>query len=1317
LEPDSRVATGRDVQPQGSPDTQPSALAPQPTAREQKAAERAARAAARQQAREATAATQALRAEPIEDTWANFDTGLDFNALSPVARDRAIQYHNANALTQEIADEIATVERGNKRAEAASALVAPKEELSDTEYAQSLPDIEEKTPEQEIDEIRRGTEGKSLLQVMRWMQNNAPSKSYRVIARAVGNRIERLTKLGVKFSYTITDKYGSGLSSPLAKGTNGVTGNNYTPTGIITDVRIQGEFSDSHGMNYDTVLHEALHAVTASSVKLATVARARNMPDIPGISEHVNRLDKVRKLLVRESLNRINNGQPVPDEIKIGIVGLETTKAKKVAMARKLGVTQASNTLDNVNEIIAWGLTNKEFQVYMDSISLPNSNKSFWSEFVNVIRSLLGLPARYDSALAEVLSATEGLLKSDARTSVNTLTELAGGKPQEDSVSKQVTAVNPQAQAQAQQLIQAMSGTLIQRPTTPTPTPSQVAQNLVTTAVQNPSGAFKMIENAIAKVRTMAADKGAYVASQIQDFHDGAFYDVNGTVRADMLMSAEANIGNYTDAFFTYGGIDILSNGSVQVANSNNSVDNIYKSARQLADRIGVDTAKELITGAFYHYRAAAIKAMPKDTWPENWQQDPRIVPTDAQIKAGLAAFAQVPELETMRREFIGSKNNVVKFLNKAGFLTDERTKEYLADDSYAPWMRIKEYQDRAPGMGNIGRMVDLSQMRKLVGGTEEVNDMLENMAQMLAWGVRSGIKNHTANSALRTMEQMGTAKKHAGRPGNVDAAHVVMTYENGKPSFWTVDNPYDLAAFQSVKGMNSGFMRELSKWMGKLRAGIVLFPVFPVRQVIMDSQRAYLQAGVDNPLSMVGKIMKAFVTGEAYRATDKDIQTLQKYGVAAQIDYNTHDTTRGMNAKYGLGEQQGGITNWWVNTPAYNVLHKFAYSADLAVRLGIYRQTMEETGDETLAATRAREIINFQKSGTSEMMVTLKQAIPFLGAYLQGMDVNYRSMIGRGNSMKQRKAAAAAYWSNVAMYAGLVIAYTMAVSGDDEYEEQKGYVTDRNFLIPGGGLLPVPPDVGFIAKVIPERITDYILDESTDNPESAVRLRQGLVQAALDAYTPPAAVYGITPAIELATNKSFFTDMPIVPEYYQTLKPSEQYTPRTSEFAKSVGQAANISPLQIDYVFNAIGGTSAGALLQFADAMMGSEKTARDKLPVVGTFQQKPVGGRWMEEYYAVRELTTQAYNTAKQMAERGEVDKLEAYLAQPEIQARLAARAGIENVHTMLNRVSQAKNAIDADVSLSPEQRRQMIDELYSQVEQVLKQAQIRSVRKQLE
>jgi len=1291
-------------QPAAGADVQPSALAPIPKGEARKAA-------------------AALKKEPVAVTW-NYFSDTPYAKLSKVSKDRVKDAHAQGYLTQALADEIDRIEAGNARAAAAASATNKPEALLDetptqapitpvqqapvqqapvqqapateptlTEEAAALPDIPvSESDRDEMDTLYKALKGKSLIKATEWLAENSPSKSHRIIARIMANRFKMLTDNGVKFEFVITEPGGTGYAAVRRKGNPGSTRTRFQgPKGEVI-VMIQGTMMgpDYTGLNYPTILHELLHAATAATVFSVDVARRKGVR-LPSYAKHVDELDNLVTLIQKTVKQRVKDG--IASDIE------------------EAWVEGRTNVFKDADELIAWGLTQPEAQAVLESIKLGN-NKTLWSEFTTVIRNLLGIPASENTALSAILEASHGLLGASYKEVSETINAGFGKE-----LYKESNQIDARAQAQAQQAIASMSGMYAQSNPQPVQTGAQVAANIGNLVRTNPSGAMEMMERKINAFRNKVVWRGATLADDIQRANDNAFRDAYGNVRADILMSQAENTQNITESVFTFGGVEISPDGSVHAKVADHSIDGVFRQAKTLADRIGADTARELITKTFYAWRAKALLTLPKNEWPINWQQNPTLIPTQAQINAGMAAFNQFPELQAMKTEFIGAKNEAVKFLRQADFLTEEKAKAFLADDSYAPWFRLKEYDDTLPGLGNMGRMVDLKQMQALKGGSEEVNDMLENMAQVVSWFVRSGVSNHTANRALNTMQEMGTATPQRSRPTGTNPDNIVMTYVDGKRMFWTVSDPLQLQAFQSVKAINSPVIKAMSKGLGTLRAGIVLFPAFPVRQVIMDTYRAYAQSGVEQPAKLVGKVFKSFLSGEAYKAMSDDILEMKKYGVVGSADFNLSDSTRGRAEAYGLQGPEKGITATWLRSPVYKALHNFAYSADLAVRLGVYRQTMEETGDKELAIARAREIINFQKSGNSELMLTLKQLIPFMGAYLQGTDVNYRSMIGRGNSMKSRKAAAAAFWGNMTTLAALTVAYTMSMSGDDEYEEQKGFITDRNFIIPGVGLLPVPPDIGFLSKVIPERITDYILQEGTDNPESVSRLVDGIRGAAGAAYLPPAAVYGITPAIELGLNKSFFTDIPIVGQHMQGLEPFQQYTSSTSELAKTAGGIANMSPMQIDYLLKAIGGTAGGALVQMFDVIASDGKIAREKNIILGTFQKKEVGGRYTEEFYETRELIDRTYNTVKALDELGDQAAVDAYLSRPEIQQRMGARPMIEQMNTMLQEVRKARAGIENDPSLTPDEKRQAVNELQAGVEQALKEAGIRKVRSEIE
>jgi hypothetical protein len=132
---------------------------------------------------------------------------------------------------------------------------------------------------------------------------------------------------------------------------------------------------------------------------------------------------------------------------------------------------------------------------------------------------------------------------------------------------------------------------------------------------------------------------------------------------------------------------------------------------------------------------------------------------------------------------------------------------------------------------------------------------------------------------------------------------------------------------------------------------------------------------------------------------------------------------------------------------------------------------------------------------------------------------------------------------------------------------------------------------------------------------------------------------------------------------------------------------------------------------------MAGSEKIAADKAPIISSFQQKSVGGRYAEEYYAVRELTERAYNTAKALQDKGDQVKLDEYLSDPKIQARIDRRDAVEAVHQQLVDAQRQRNAIEMDTALSPEERRMEVNRINAEIDAGLRDLGIRQVRKELE
>ena len=98
------------------------------------------------------------------------------------------------------------------------------------------------------------------------------------------------------------------------------------------------------------------------------------------------------------------------------------------------------------------------------------------------------------------------------------------------------------------------------------------------------------------------------------------------------------------------------------------------------------------------------------------------------------------------------------------------------------------------------------------------------------------------------------------------------------------------------------------------------------------------------------------------------------------------------------------------------------------------------------LAMNRALNIINWQKRGAATWVRKLTHVVPFLNAYLQGMDVLINALRGKGLTGGDAKLARALLYRNAASLLMLNLLYSLAVSGSDDYEEQDDRIKFRNY-------------------------------------------------------------------------------------------------------------------------------------------------------------------------------------------------------------------------------------------------------------------------------
>ena len=405
--------------------------------------------------------------------------------------------------------------------------------------------------------------------------------------------------------------------------------------------------------------------------------------------------------------------------------------------------------------------------------------------------------------------------------------------------------------------------------------------------------------------------------------------------------------------------------------------------------------------------------------------------------------------------------------------------------------------------------------------------------------------------------------------------------------------------------------------------------------------------------------------------------------------------------------------------------MESFSIASDAALRKAVFEQTLEETkspqfpdGDVLLARYRAQEVINFKRQGANRTVGLMRQIIPFMNAYIQGMDVFYRTMTGRGVAATERSEAFKLFLSTGVKLAALSLIYTMFVGDDDEYEGLRDYEKDKNFIIPGTGVkIPVAPEVGFFFKVLPERLYNYVTSQGTDRPQDAAALRKAIGTAAFDAFSGPNLTpQAVKPALELLVNYSFFTGTPIVGRGLEKLEPAQQFTDSTSELAKMLGGLIGVSPMKLEYFVRGTTGIAGGTLLDISNmAFVDRPDKRMYELPAFKTFMYDKIPGGYKEQYYDLREKVEQVVYTMNGLKAQGRAEELEAYLTDDRVNL-LALRQSMNRIDQQLEKLRAFRKVISNDPGLSGAEKKDQLDEIERTENDLLRAYNIPALRKEV-
>lgn len=539
--------------------------------------------------------------------------------------------------------------------------------------------------------------------------------------------------------------------------------------------------------------------------------------------------------------------------------------------------------------------------------------------------------------------------------------------------------------------------------------------------------------------------------------------------------------------------------------------------------------------------------------------------------------------------------------------------------------------------------------------------------------------------------------------------ANEVTVLINGQKRFFDVDPDLYKGLLILEKqdlGLFGKFFGAPARW---LRAGAILAPDFMVKNPIRDQLTAFTYSrygflpGVDW-MKGVGQMVNKSNDYNLFRMSGAEQANL------VSLDRNILGKTAEQIAK------ERGFTDFVKNPiEALRIASEFAENGS---RLGEFARGIKSGDDPLRAGFNAREVTqDFAKQGTVTRAVN--QFIPFFGA-------NVGSWSRLAREFKERPLQA-----STKAFLGITLPSLLLYSvnrNNPKYQELPQWQKDTFWIIPVPGSdrllrLPKPFMLGQLFGSMPERFFEFL-----DRRDP--KLFQESIQNAISEGTPGFLPQAALPFIENATNHSFFLDRPIIPRGREDAPAELQYSGGTSEAAKALGSWVNQSPAQLDNIFRAYTGTLGTTLVNALDRPIkaaGLTPNIPDPtpelsdIPVVRSFVVRdPTGSSSesvnrfydkLEEFEGVEAVYRERLALGQQQAANDFKDKNPeaALYFNQRTQSGFSSRTAqsLRQVAAMMAKVRQQQREIFNSRRLTPQQKRQRINETNQALTNLARQA----------
>jgi hypothetical protein len=334
-------------------------------------------------------------------------------------------------------------------------------------------------------------------------------------------------------------------------------------------------------------------------------------------------------------------------------------------------------------------------------------------------------------------------------------------------------------------------------------------------------------------------------------------------------------------------------------------------------------------------------------------------------------------------------------------------------------------------------------------------------------------------------------------------------------------------------------------------------------------------------------------------------------------------------------------------------------------------------------------------------------------------LDTVYRAATGHNLNPKEKAEAIKLFRTRALAMTAMTMAYAMMMQSDPDYQKLPDDVKDSNWLMPnplGEGhsfiKVPVPFEVGFLFKTIPEAAIRYMSDNSTGK-EVLASYASGVMQNLPGNGVPiPQAA---KPILETITNHSFFTGRPIESMSDQNLRVGlrGQNASETAKVLSNLGlDKIGLSPAKIDNIIQGYTAQLGTFAANGTDAMLmaaeGKEGPARniEEMPGFKTFMTNPNVSKAVGEFYTLQREAVEATTEFNKLKSTGDREGMMAFLEDERNKKLIMGEPALRKIGTQLATIHKQAQMIRNNQALDPEVRRQRYNQMMDTYDKVSRQ-----------